>query len=127
MKPVCLKLMVETSDIKLMDVSFRHVVQLLQNWHQYFSGELATMIARRFPKLKGTLGLLCFFIMSALGGIRSESIKVLDTRGDYTRPKDSEVDQLNSATLMEDPKADLPDQFTICCSGFVANFGDGNF
>lgn len=107
-----------------MDVSFRHVLKSIQNWHQSFSGEVVAVIARSLPKLQDILGFVCFFGLSGPRGIRSETIKVLDTRGDYTRPKDSDVDQLNSATLMEDPKADLPEQFTICSSGFATNFGD---
>ena len=66
----------------------------------------------------------------------SEVIRVLDTRGDYVRNKEpldfvrtnsTSVPELNTATLKTDSKADLPNQFTICTSCFIANWysGDG--
>ena len=61
----------------------------------------------------------------------SEVIRVLDTRGDYVRNKEpldfvrtnsTSVPELNTATLKTDSKADLPNQFTICTSCFIASW-----
>lgn len=61
----------------------------------------------------------------------SEVIRVLDTRGEYVRNKETldfvrtnstNVPELNTATLKTDSKADLPNQFSICTSCFIANW-----
>jgi hypothetical protein len=69
------------------------------------------------------VALVCL-LFSTGRGAQSETIRMLDTRGDYVPNTDSDVAELNSATLAEDPTAALPDQFTICSSGFLANTED---
>ena len=50
-----------------------------------------------------------------------QSVPILDTRGDYVKNKDSDVEELNYATLKDDVGGPLPDHFTICSSNFLAN------
>ena len=58
-------------------------------------------------------------LLAAASGQRT--VRMLDTRGDFVMNKEGEVPALNDAVLMKDPKANLPSQFTICGTVFLAN------
>ena len=64
--------------------------------------------------------LLGLLVLLAAGG-ETRTVRILDTRGDFVMNKEGEVPELNHATLIVDPKANLPSQFTICGTVFLAN------
>ena len=71
---------------------------------------------------------LTVWLLSFMRTAESDSVRIVDTRGDYVYNTDSDVAELNYVTLANDPKAALPDQFTICSSGFLgtsSNYGEG--
>ena len=64
---------------------------------------------------------LCLACLALATPGMSQAISIFDTRADYVPNKESDVPELNFATLDEDQKSDLPDQFTVCASNFLVN------
>ena len=62
--------------------------------------------------------LACLALLTFLD---SKFILMFDTRADYVVHTEEDATELNHATLVEDPNADLPDQFTICGSFLMEN------
>ena len=65
--------------------------------------------------LEPALAVVSFLLSSAMG----EMVRVLDSRAAATRGHRAAAEY--SVTLAEDPRADLPDTFTLCMSSFMAN------
>ena len=64
--------------------------------------------------------LLCLLALLTAAA-EGRTVRILDTTGDFVMNKEGEVPELNHATLIKDPKANLPSQFTMCGTVFLKN------
>ena len=64
---------------------------------------------------------ICFACLALATLGNNQVVTFLDTRADYVGHKEDNVSELNFATLLDYPKAILPNKFTVCASIFQDN------